>query len=569
MKFRELALYLEKLEKTSSRITITKILADLFGKVPNNQINMTVNMLLGRLAPNYQNVVFNLADKMIVKAIAQAYDKNIKEVTATYKRLGDLGLAAEIFGKHNKVNTKLTVSEVFFELKKVADFEGEGSQNEKINNLASLIRSVGPLSAKFVARVPAGKLRLGFSDKTIIDALSWMVAGDKSLSKQISSAYEVMSDPGFLAEGIKKNGVKKTVRGAKPVVGVPVLPMLAQRLKSPDEMIKKMGKVVVEPKYDGLRILIHFKRGKFVKTFTRNLNETSWMFPEIEKIGDVLRCDEAILDSEAVGLDESTKKMANFQTTMTRRRKHRIGDTRKKVSIQFYIFDILSKDKKNLMKSPQSERRKVLEQTLQSNKVFKIINQSITNDPDFIRKEHLKLIERGLEGVIVKRSDSTYVPGRTGWRWVKMKEVEEAQGKLSDTLDCVIMGYSRGKGKRAGFGIGQFLAGVRKGEKIKTITKVGTGLTDEQLETLAKRLKKIVVKTNPKEYEVHKNLEPDFWVEPSVVVELAGDELTKSPNHSSGYALRFPRLIRFRDDKGLLQATKLQEVTDLFKIQTP
>jgi len=576
MKFQELAEYLEKLEGTSSRIVITEILADLFKRVSSQEISMTTNLLLGRLAPNYENLIFNVAEKMMLVAISRSYQTPPEKVRDRYKKSGDLGLTAYEFATANyqkSTVTDPTITDIYQKLREISQYQGGGSQEEKIEGLSDLLRSVEPLSAKFIARIPIGKLRLGFSDKTVIDALSWMAVGDKSVSKEINLAYEVMSDVGRLAQMVKQKGVSGILKNINPEVGVPVQPMLAQRLKSPDQMIQKMGEVAVEPKYDGLRVLIHFKRGRppndgFVKTFTRNLNETSWMFPEIQNIGKSLNVDEIILDSEAVGLDESTRKIANFQVTMTRRRKHGIGESQKKVSIQFYVFDVLLVDGKNLMRSSLLERRKVLESVLHPNKVFKLINQIKTKNPDLIRKEHRRLLDQGLEGVIVKKLDSEYVPGRTGWRWVKMKEAEEASGKLADTLDCVIMGYTTGKGKRAGFGMGQFLAGVLDGEEIiKTITKVGTGLTDEQLEVLAKRLDKIKSKTKPKEYVVHKDLEPDFWVEPVVVVELAADEITNSPNHSSGYALRFPRLIKFRDDKDTARATTMSEVKKLFEIQ--
>ena len=172
-----------------------------------------------------------------------------------------------------------------------------------------------------------------------------------------------------------------------------------------------------------------------------------------------------------------------------------------------------------------------------------------------------------MEGLIVKRADSRYVPGRTGWRWVKMKEAEGKHAKLADTVDAIVMGYSRGRGRRAQFGVGQFLVGIRDKGKIKTFTKVGTGITDEVLKRLNKQLEEIRVQEKPKEYDVHKDLEPDFWVKPKMVVELAADEITKSPKHASGYALRFPRLIKIRDDKGASQATTLVEIKNLLGLQ--
>jgi DNA ligase-1 len=311
-----------------------------------------------------------------------------------------------------------------------------------------------------------------------------------------------------------------------------------------------------------------------MKAFTRNLNETSWMFPELDNLRDHTKAKELILDCEAVGLDEDKKSLANFQKTMTRRRKHQIDKATEKVPISFYLFDVILVDGKNFMDKSYLKRRKKLEKVIESGKEFSIVDYLVTEDPKVIGEEEKKKVDEGLEGIIVKRVDSKYVPGRTGWRWVKMKEPEEQIGKLSDTVDCIVMGYSRGRGKRADFGVGRFLAGVvdegknlPAGRQVKTITKVGTGLTDDQFKELNKRLKKLKIQKKPKSYDVHKDLKPDFWVEPKLVVELAADEITKSPNHTAGFALRFPRLVKFRDDKSADQATSLKEIKQLLKLQ--
>lgn len=567
MKFKELSVYLDKLEKTSSRIEITKILADLFKKSATSEIDKIVYLLLGRLGPKYKSIVFNLAEKMMLVAIADAYKKEIKEVKSLYQKEGDLGKVCQILAKGK--GKELSVLEVFDRFVGIAKDEGEGSQERKIKETARLLFELDPLSARFVARIPVGRLRLGFSDKTVLDALSWMRRGDKSAKAKLEKVYQVIPDVGALALRVKEVGIKKGIKGVKAKVGVPILPMLAQRLKSPREMIEKMGMVSVEPKLDGLRLLIHFKAGKdgFIKAFTRNLNENAWMFPELKNIGKYVKASEVILDTEVVGVDEKRKSVANFQVTMTRRRKHAIEETASKVPVRFFVFDILFKNGKSLMDELYIRRRDVLKDTVKSGKLFDVVEYKLTKDPKEISRLNARYTKEGLEGIMVKRADSRYVPGRTGWRWVKMKEAEGALAKLADTIDAVVMGYTTGKGRRSTFGIGQFLAGVRDKGKIKTITKVGTGLTDEQFRELKKRLAKLEVKERPKEYEVHKTLEPDFWVRPSLVVELAADEITKSPNHASGLALRFPRLVKLREDKSPAQSTTLSEVKKLFKLQ--
>lgn len=570
MRFQQFSEYLEKLEKTASRNAITEILAELFNRLDSKEIAHATYLLLGQLAPSYKSIIFSMADKMVVKAIAKAFDKSDEDVTKLYKIYGDLGKTTfELAEDADKKNSKISINEVYERLVLIAKFQGEGSQEEKTAGLGKFISELDSLSAKFAVRIPLGRLRLGFSDKTMIDAMSWMINRDKSQSAKIEKAYQVFPDVGLLAKKIKEDGIEATVKNISPVVGVPVLPMLAQRIKSPAEMIEKMEKVAIEPKLDGLRLSVHFKRGKepVIKAFTRNLKDNSWMFPELVKMEEYLNADSVILDCEAVGLDEETKLMANFQTTMTRRRKHEIEETLTKVGIEFFVFDILSKDGKSLMETPYKLRREELEKTIKLGGPFKIVDSEVTNDPKKIAESCTTKIKLGLEGIIVKKIDSEYVPGRTGWRWVKMKQDEASEAKLADTIDAIVMGYTQGRGKRADFGLGQFLVGVLDGEIIKTTTKIGTGLTDEQFRELKKRLSPLEVNEMPKEYEAHKNYTPDFWVKPSLVVEIAADEITKSPTHSSGLALRFPRLINFRDDKSVNQATTVKELKRLFNLQ--
>jgi DNA ligase-1 len=578
MKFKDLGVYLDKLEKTSSRIEITKILSELFNKAQSDEIDKIVYLLLGSLAPRYKGIVFNIAERMMLQSLSEAYSSEKDKVQDLYKKLGDLGEVAAKLGmadsKTQADKSNPSVIDVYSELLRIAEDEGEGSQDRKIKDMANLLTKLDSSSARFVARIPVGKLRLGFSDKTILDALSWMKTGDKSRKKELEMAYNVLPDVGLLARAVKTKGIERAAKQVKPVAGVPVLPMLAQRLKSPKDMIEKMGEVAVEAKFDGLRIQIHFKRSGFngkkdhkVKAYTRNLNENSWMFPELNSLGKHINSKEVILDTEAIGVDEERKSLANFQQTMTRRRKHRIDEIASKMAIKFYVFDLLLVDGRSVIDKTYIERRKLLEKVIKDGKLLEVVGYEITKNSDRINVLMRQELKDGLEGIIVKRANSRYVAGRTGWRWVKMKEEETSHAKLVDTVDCVIMGYTGGKGKRAGFGIGQFLAGVIDGQKIKSITKVGTGLTDDQFRQLKKRLGKIETKDMPKGYEVPKDLEPDFWVEPKQVVELAADEITKSPKHKSGYALRFPRLISFRDDKSKKSATTLSEMKKMFKLQ--
>lgn len=572
MQFRELAIYLEKLEKTASRLEITDILSDLFKKSTPSEIQKVVYLSLGTLAPNYESIILNLAEKMVIKVLALAYKKDIPQVTNLYKEKGDLGNTAESLAISNKQilpetgkpleTANLTVNEVYESLVSIANDNGEGSQERKVEKTADLLKQLDPISARFVTRIPIGKLRLGFSEKTVIDALAQFSG---FTSNEIESAYNIRPDIGYIAKLVKDGNLKS----AKPTIGVPIVPMLAARLNSTTEMIKKMGDVAVEPKYDGLRIFIHYrKKDNHLSIFTRNMNAIDIeTFPELSGIGKYIKADEIILDTEAVGLDPEREGFLDFQKTISRRRKHDIQKNATEIPLQFQVFDVLLVDGKSFIDTPYSERRSVLSEVVVNGDLLRIDESAITKDPDTIRKLHEKYLKMGLEGVVVKRANGLYVSGRTGWNWVKMKEEEGMKGRLADTLDCIVMGYFTGKGKRTQFGLGKILVGIKDGDRVLTLTKVGTGLTEEMLSEIKKRIDKLVSKEKPKGYETQKDLVPDIWAIPSLVVEISADSISVSSKHSLGLSLRFPRFIRIREDKGVNEATTLHELKNILGLQ--
>ncbi len=557
MLFSRFSEYLQKLEKTSSRLEITAILKELFLETNEKEIKEVVYLSLGILAPNYESKLLNLAEKMVLRSISFAYDKDLSSVTKIYKELGDVGDVAEKLAHSKTAGSELTVNEVFSKLVLIADDSGEGSQDRKIEKFAELIKGLDSLSVRYVARIPVGKLRLGFSEKTILDALG--IGED---------AYNIRPDIGYIAELSKGNKLQEVM----PLVGVPIVPMLPARLNSTSEMIKKMGEVSVEPKFDGLRIFIHFKRGNgksndFVRVFTRNMNAIDInTFPELLEVGKHINANEVILDTEAVGLDPKRQMFVDFQKTVSRRRKHEIEKNSEEIPLQFQVFDILFVDGKSLMNEEYLKRRVELLNYVINGDLLRVDENVVTKDPDVIRKQHEKYLKMGLEGVVVKRANGKYVSGRTGWNWVKMKEEEGQQGRLSDTLDCIVMGYFGGKGKRAQFGLGKILVGIKDGDSVRTLTKVGTGLTEDMLVEIRKRLDRIESKEKPKEYEAQKDLIPDVWAFPKLVVEVTADSISQSTKHSLGLSLRFPRFLKIREDKGPNEATTLEELKTIAKL---
>ena len=578
MTFADFSKALERLEQTPSRLEMTQQLAKLYRQLNKNEIKTAIYLMQGRLVPQYQSLEFNLSTKMIQRALARLMERYqdginnnqlLEIVKKKSKQLGDLGLTAEHICRELQFNSEqaLQITEVFIQLKKIANDGGQGSQDRKVLGLAKLLEQVDPLSARYINRIIMGKVRLGFSTMTLLDALSWSTHGDKSDRDQLEEAYNKRADVGYLAQVyLAANSIaakRQALDDYSVKNGVPVVPALAQRLNTTHEVIKKMNKVLAEPKYDGLRVQIHFQQDQPTTAFTRNLEDVSYMFPELKNIKQALSCQSCILDGEAIGYDPQTGNLLAFQQTITRRRKHGVDDQAVVVPLRFYLFDVLEIDGESLVDLQLLDRKKGLAKILTEDQTFKKTPYIQSIDPDEIRQFHHQQLEQGLEGAIFKKVNGLYRGGRKGWRWVKMKEVEGTTGKLSDTLDCIVMGYYFGIGKRVEFGLGAVLVGVRdeKNEVIKTITKIGTGLTDEQLKEMKTRVDVVATDIKPKNYDVPKGLIPDVWAEPEVVIEIAADEITTSPSHTAGVALRFPRLIKFRDDKSWQEATSLTEVS--------
>lgn len=591
MHWHDFTTYLGKLEGVSSRLTITAQLAELYQAATAAEAQQISYLLEGRLVPAYQGIEFQLSEKMVVRALARlqvgaggglfadaepdpdALATAVKHLTAEYRRLGDLGLVTEMVTKTHRPPSHPTVNQVYDELLAIAQIQGTGSQEQKLQQLVELYRQLDAQGAKVVTRVVMGTLRLGFSTMTILDALSWAMTGGKADRAILETAYQKKADIGLLAAtylaGKTETARHQALEKYNVAVGVPVFPALCQRLNSAQEIIDKMGTVIAEPKYDGLRVQIHFRRQPgqqattWFKTYTRSLEENTPMFPELNHLGEWLDCDECILDSEAVGVYPETGALRPFQETITRKRKHGVEQRAEDIPLRFFVFDVLSINGQSQLNEKLQTRKDRLKKLFKDNEVLTHAPYITTDDPKVLHAFHTEVLDEGLEGAVIKQQESIYQTGRKGWSWVKIKEAEGQRGKLNDTIDVVVMGYYQGRGKRTDFGLGAFLVGVlNKENQIVTVAKIGTGLSDEQFKELYQRAKPLVVNQPPSQYLVSANLVPDVWVAPEVVAEVAADELTNSPSHTAGLALRFPRLVHFRTDK------KWQDITTVAELHT-
>ena len=575
MTFRKLAEYLGELEKTPSRLEMTRVLAKLFSEADADEVKIVAYMIQGMLGPKYNNPDMGVAEKQMVKALGG-------EAGEIFGKTGDLGITVEQlksqipnYKSQSNSNKQISTSKVYKKLQEIAKASGLGSQEKKQQLIGELMEQLDPVGAKYAVKMILGKLRGGFSDMTILDALSWIITGDKSLRAEIERIYNVRADLGEVAEIVKEKQSDEAIKrlSVTPIIGTPVLVARAEREKTlaliwerncPTSLEATKG-TAAEHKLDGLRIQAHVKKGE-VKLFSRGLENVTVMYPDIVEGLEKQVKEECILDGEMIAVDEKGRYLP-FQETVQRKRKYSIKEMAVQVPLKYYVFDVLTAGGESYLDKPNEERWKKLEKLVNPGDVVRLIPRKIVNSVEEMEKFFKEAMAEGTEGIVVKKLDGKYRSGSRDFGWIKYKKSYDETG-VADTIDAVVMGYDAGQGKRTVFGIGGFLIGVpdEKTGKLLTIAKVGTGLTDQEWKDLRFKIADSRIKEKPEIYEVSKQMNCDFWVEPKMVVEIKADEITKSPMHSSGYALRFPRLVSFREKKPE-EATSIIEMKRLFEIQ--
>src|SRR4029077_15826814 len=453
----------------------------------------------------------------------------------------------------------------------VAVQSGPGSQTAKLEKFASLLSDLDGASAKHLVRMTLGKMRLGIGDPTVLDALSFAKQGDRSLRPVLEAAYNRSSDLGLIARTLWAEGVSG-MDAIKVTVGKPIRSQLAERLPNPEAVIKKLGLVGVQPKYDGFRVQIH-KKGGEVSIFSRNLETMTPMFPELVAATNALAVKSVILDGEAIAYSPESEEYVPFQETTARRDKEGVDEFAARVPLRAFVFDVMYLDGSDLTSLPYEKRFAIVDDLLKGSDILQVAPLTKTDSVEVLTRELLDNISRGLEGVVAKRLDSPYQAGARNFNWVKLKR--NTSGQLNDTIDVVLLGYYRGKGKRAEFGAGALLAGVYDSDKDEfvTISKLGTVLSDVGWRDIHERLTKLEVAEKPA--RVNSMFVPDAWLEPAIVVEVLADEITPSPRHTAGmtedgpgFALRFPRIVSLRtDDKKPEDATSVREIREMFEQQ--
>jgi DNA ligase-1 len=570
----------EKIESTTKRLEMTDLLVDLLKNTPKDIIDKVVYLTQGKIYPDFISLEIGVAEKLAIKALARVSGRKETEIEEDLTKTGDIGETAENFIAHKRQATffqqPLTVQRVYETFDKMAKASGSGAVDLKTALLAGLLSDANPKEAKYIMRTVTGNLRLGIADMTVLDALAIAYGGGKEARELVERAYSISSDLGRVAKTVAEKGLKG-IKEFQVLVGEPIRPMLAERLSSPEEILEKLGgKCIAEYKYDGERIQAH-KKDNEVVLFSRRLENISDQYPDaIELLKKHVTAKNAILEAECVAMDLETGEMRPFQELMHRRRKYGIKEAMEEYPVSLFMFDALYVDNEDLTLEPYPIRRRGLEKTVKESDRVKIAKYIITSNAQELEKFFEEAIENGCEGLVCKSiaEDSVYQAGARGWLWIKYKR--DYKSEMTDTVDLVVVGGFHGRGKRAGtYGALLLAAYNSEDDTFETVTKCGTGFTDEDLAKLPKMLEKH--KVNHKHPRVQSIIEADVWFEPVVVIEVLGAEITLSPIHTcaidairkeSGLAIRFPRFTgNYRLDKAAEDATTSAEIAEMYHNQ--
>jgi DNA ligase-1 len=529
MDYKLLCDYYEKLEGESSKLGKTKILAELFSKSSSEELEKIVFLVQGIVYPKYTQLELGIATQLMIKAMSKAYGISEDKIEEEFAKLGDLGLVAEKLSKSKKQVTllrkTLTVEKVFEELRKLPLLSGEGSQEKKILTIYHLLLMAEPKEAKYVVRTILGELRIGVAEGLIRDAiveafLPTKTKEEKEKSEEaVDYAWNILSDFSIVAKIAKEKGVEG-LKNVKIEIGRPIQVMLGEKAESIEEVVEEVTK----------------------------------QFPDlVELCRKGIKAEECVIEGEAIAVEPNSNTPMAFQVLSQRiHRKYDIEKMVKKIPIQIHLFDIVYLNGEMLINKPLFERRKILESIIEVIPgKFELAKQLITKDVKKIEEFYNEALNAKQEGLMLKVLNSPYRFGRHVGGWYKIKPTME-------NLDLVIVGATWGEGARANW-LTSFELAVRDPDTGNFLRcgMMSTGLTEEEYEMMTEMLKPLIIQEKGKEVKV----------KPKIVIEVKYQEIQKSPNYESGYALRFPAFVRIRDDKGPEEADTIDRLIELYKSQ--
>ena len=580
MDFADIAKMFDRLESTSARLEMTAILADFFRIVPIEELRDLVYIIQGKLHPDFYQIEFGMADRLILKAIAFTSGTPEAKVEEMWLKEGDTGTVAEtLIGKKKQMtlfSEPLTFARVVKGLTQIETAEGRDSQDLKMKTLSNMLHDSDPVEARYLCRIVTGRMRVGASTMTILDALALTFA-TKENRPEIERAFNITCDIGLVAEILAKDGMNG-IANIHVKVGNPIKVMLAERLPSIPEVVDKMGgECAIEYKYDGIRAQVHISKDG-VRIFSRRLEDLTNNFPDVAKsLKEHFKGEEAIIEGECVAVDAETGFMQSFQEVTHRRRKHGMDDAVKRYPVRIFMFDMLYVDGKDMTLLPYLKRREAISEWFDISDNIQMSNMKVVHSVEEAEEFFDDAINARCEGMMAKSisDESIYRAGSRGFLWIKYKK--DYHANLTDSFDLVVVGAFYGMGKRAGR-YGALLMASYDSEtgRYGTVCKLGTGFDDAFLDNMPSLLDDH--KSANKPSSVDAKMIPDVWFEPAVVLEVVGAEISVSPIHTAamdtvkegtGIGIRFPRFTgRVRTDKDPEQSTSVSEIVEMYYMQS-
>ena len=561
MKYSELVGVYEALGATTKRLEKIHILADFLKKLKLHGKSEWVYLLKGRVFPDYDSRELGMSRQLIIKSINKASGVGNEDIVKKFNKLGDLGEVAEEIMSHKRQSnlffSSLTIDKVFDNLRKIVTMEGKGSVDKKLVLVSELLTSSDGKEAKYIIRIVLGDLRIGVAGNTLRDAMAeaFFPNEKKEMAKEIESVYDLSND---FAEVFDAAAKGRNALGKMSIIpGKPMNVMLPVKVTEIKEAFRICGKpAAIEHKYDGFRVVIS-KYNNEIKLFTRRLENVTNQFPDVVKVIKTnVKADNFILDSEVVGYDPKTKKSRPFEAISQRiKRKYDIDKLIKELPVEVNIFDVIYYNDNSVIGEQFSKRRELLKKIIKPEKLkIRLSELIITSDEKEALDFYKKALSLGEEGIMIKKLDAPYRPGRRVGYMVKMKPVVQ-------DLDLVIVAAEHGTGKRAGWFTSYILACQNNGKYLE-VGKVASGLKEKlggevSYDEMTKLIKPLITKSKGRRVEI----------KPKIIVAVTYQDIQKSPNYDSGYALRFPRINALRNDKPLREINTLADIEKEFKKQ--
>ncbi len=542
MQFGDFSRLCSTIEPVSGRLETIRLVSDVLRTVPREELPVLIRFLMGRVFPDWSPEKLGIGPNLLYDAVAYVAGKSRDDLLHAIGRTGDVGLAVEQLLVAKEQTSFFTedpsLMDVYQDLTRIAGTSGKRSQREKLLVLRRLFANTNPEEGKYLSRLILGDMRIGVGEGNLREAIALAFS---VTSGTVEHAHQALNDLGEVAV--------LALQGEEALQSVtirpfhPVRTMLAQAGTITGALAEN-GALAAEKKYDGSRFQFH-RVGTAVRIYSRKLEDVSDALPDVTRQLVAATTRDVILDGEVIAVKNG--RPMPFQTVLRRfRRKHDVEEKIREISLVPVVFDILFLDGKSLIDLPLDERRRCLEEAVSG----VLAPRLVSDREEEIQAFYQAALDEGHEGIMLKTLPSRYTPGIRGKNWIKIKpEV--------DTLDLAVVGAEWGEGKRAHL-FGSFLLACQAGEgELVPLTRVATGFSDEQLAEIFELLRDSVISQTGKEVSL----------EPGLVVEIGYAEIQVSPNYEGGFALRFPRFVRIRDDKGLADIETLNGIRRRYSIQ--